>query len=79
MAQLVSELEDRDIVERIPDPSDGRARLVQLTSEGRARVKTALTQIAAIEQEWNRRWHRAGLRGNLRTALEAALREKDDR
>ena len=75
MAQLVSELEERDIVERVADPSDGRARLVRLTDEGRERVKTALNQIAIIEKEWNRRWRRAGLHGDLRVALETALRE----
>jgi DNA-binding MarR family transcriptional regulator len=73
MAQLVSELEDRGIVERVADPSDRRARLVRLTDEGRERVKAALKQIAVIEKEWNRRWRRAGLRGDLRAALEAAL------
>jgi DNA-binding MarR family transcriptional regulator len=51
MAQLVAELEERGIVERIADPSDGRARLVRLTDEGHARVKTALKQIAVIEEK----------------------------
>ncbi len=75
MAKLVSELEERGIVERTPDPSDGRAKLVRLTAEGRERVRTALTQIAAIEEQWNRRWQSAGLRGDQRMALEGALRE----
>jgi DNA-binding MarR family transcriptional regulator len=77
MAQLVTELEERGIVERVADPSDGRARLVRLTDEGREIVRAALKQIAAIEDKWRRRWRRAGLHGDPRAALEAALREEE--
>src|SRR3712207_4980460 len=35
MGELVSELEERGLVARVPDPSDGRARLIQLTDDGR--------------------------------------------
>jgi DNA-binding MarR family transcriptional regulator len=73
MAQLVGELEERGIVERVPDTSDGRARLVRLTGDGRQRVKVALRQIAVIEEKWMDRWRRAGLRGDPRAALEVAL------
>jgi DNA-binding MarR family transcriptional regulator len=76
MGQLVAELEQRGVVERVVDPSDGRARLVRLTDDGREIVRAALQQIAAIEQKWRRRWRRAGLQGDPRTALEAALREE---
>ena len=79
MAQLANELEERGIVERVPDPSDGRARLVRLTDEGRERTRAALEQIAAIEDKWRERWRRAGLRGDPRAALDAALREEDTR
>lgn len=76
MAQLVTELEERGIVERVADPSDGRARLIRLTDDGREIVRAALRQIAAIEEKWRRRWRRAGLQGDPRSALEAALREE---
>src|SRR2546425_12933772 len=56
MTQLVTELEERGIVERVADPSDGRARLVRLTDDGRKRVRAALEQIAAIEAKWRGRW-----------------------
>lgn len=75
MAQLVHELEERGIVERRPDPSDGRARLIRLTEDGRVIVRAALKQIAAIEANWCERWQRGGLQGDPRTALEAALAE----
>ncbi|SRR6266540_2091666 len=78
MAQLVTELEERGIVERAADPSDGRARLVRLTDPGRERVRGALRHIDAIEEKWRRRWQRAGLKGDPRMALEAALREEGE-
>lgn len=79
MGELVTELEQRGVVERIPDPSDRRARLVRLTDEGRVIMRAALREITAIERTWSRRWQQAGLDGDLRTALEAALNESDSR
>jgi DNA-binding MarR family transcriptional regulator len=38
VARLVSDLEAKKIVERVPSPSDGRAVLVRLTPTGRRRV-----------------------------------------
>jgi DNA-binding MarR family transcriptional regulator len=43
--QLISKLEARGMVERRPDPYDGRSRLVYLTEEGR-RVQQALIALA---------------------------------
>ncbi len=79
MAQLVAELQQRGIVERIPDPTDGRARLIHLTDEGRQRVKIALRHITAIEKQWTQRWRDAGLQGDPRAALETALRHAEER
>ena len=76
MGQLVAELEERGIVERVADPSDGRARLVRLTAAGRDVVRAAVREIAAIEDKWSRRWRAAGLEGDVRAALEFALREE---
>jgi DNA-binding MarR family transcriptional regulator len=77
MAQLVCELEERGIVERVADPVDGRARLVRLTADGRQRVRVARREIAEIEKKWIDRWRRAGLKGDPRQVLEAGLRETD--
>ena len=52
MGELVRTLEARGYVERVADPHDGRARLVRLTAKGRQMVRTALAEIAAIEQDW---------------------------
>jgi DNA-binding MarR family transcriptional regulator len=38
MAQTLSELETAGLIERRPDPGDGRRNQIELTQEGRARV-----------------------------------------
>ena len=73
MGELIDTLERRGYVERRPDPGDGRARLVCLTAKGREMVRVALREIGAIEAQWTQAWEAAGLRSDLRTALEQAL------
>lgn len=73
VGEVVSELERRGYVERIPDPTDKRARLVSLTARGRDLVRAAVGHITDIEREWGERWKSAGLRGDLRAALLAGL------
>jgi DNA-binding MarR family transcriptional regulator len=73
MGELVSILERNGYVERRPDPSDRRARLVCHTDKGRALVRQAIREIAEIEADWLERCARAGLGGDLREALQAAL------
>ena len=70
---MVDLLVRRGYVERVPDPEDGRARLVVLTAAGKDLVRSAVRVIASIEQEWTARWEAAGLRGDVRAALTAAL------
>jgi DNA-binding MarR family transcriptional regulator len=77
MAELVRVLEQRDYVKRRPDPSDRRARLVQLTAKGRRAVRQAIAEIAVIEEEWRERLARAGLEADPRELLEASLREEE--
>ena len=76
MGELIDTLEQRGYVERRPDPADGRARLVCFTNKGRQMARTALREIDAIEAEWTRSWTDAGLRSDLRHALEYALAQK---
>jgi DNA-binding MarR family transcriptional regulator len=55
VSRLVSELEAAGLVERVPDPEDGRATLAQLTPAGRAaRRKAAPVYLEGIEQHFNR-------------------------
>ena len=76
VAEVVADLERRGYAERLADPSDGRARLIRLTDDGRELVRAGLREIAAIEEKWMRRWREAGLEGDLHAAFEAGLREE---
>ena len=58
---------------RVPDPADGRAKLVRLTESGSGLVRTAVAVIAEIEAEWLQRLADHGLGDDLRTALHGAL------
>ncbi|HEX2916556.1 MAG TPA: MarR family transcriptional regulator [Chloroflexia bacterium] len=49
---LVTAMEERNYVERIPDPEDGRAKLVRLTEKGQAAAAAGRSIIQSIEQEW---------------------------
>jgi DNA-binding MarR family transcriptional regulator len=77
MSELVAILERRGYLERRPDPSDARARLVCLTPEGKKLARIARAEIEAIDAEWTKRWQRAGMTANLREVLESALAEAE--
>jgi DNA-binding MarR family transcriptional regulator len=77
VGEVVTELVRRGYVERIPDPTDKRARLVSLTDRGRDLVRAAVQHIADIEREWGDRWRAGGLRGDMRAALLAGLADAD--
>lgn len=66
---LVDRLEQVGYVERVPDPDDGRARLIRLTAKGRKVVPAARVGEAEVEQEWTRLLGRRRL-ASLRGALE---------
>ena len=50
---LVNDLERLGYVERIPDPADGRAKLVCLTKRGARAQEEARKIVADIEQDWS--------------------------
>jgi DNA-binding MarR family transcriptional regulator len=66
--ELVDQLQRRGFVERVADPSDGRARLVRLAARGRAAVARAAPVVAAVEAEWT-----AHLGPETMAALRSAL------
>ena len=73
---LVDQLERAGYVVRVPDPADGRAKLIRLGPRGLEAARVAEGAIAALEREWEqhlgaRRW------SQLRAAL-VALREVCD-
>jgi DNA-binding MarR family transcriptional regulator len=49
---LVDQLERTGYVERVPDPTDGRARLVCVTARGALAATHANAVVARVEAEW---------------------------
>jgi DNA-binding MarR family transcriptional regulator len=66
--ELVDQLERRGYVERVPDPRDGRARLVRVAQRGLAAAALAAPVVAAVEAEWT-----AHLGAESMAALRSAL------
>ena len=75
MMLLVDELEERGYVRRVPDPEDGRAKLVRLTARGRNYVAEARRAMAAVESRARRElgWRRFAA---FRAALEELVGEE---
>jgi DNA-binding MarR family transcriptional regulator len=55
VGEFVCDLEARGYVERVPDPADGRAKIIRLTERGSEAKSTALEIFAEIESEWAER------------------------
>jgi len=55
MAELVDDLESLGYVQRQPDPSDRRAKLVGLTPSGWRAIRTGRAIIEHIEHDWGSR------------------------
>lgn len=51
VAQLVRDLEAMEVVERVPDPIDGRARLVRFTDLGQQDILDGFGVLAGIEAD----------------------------
>jgi len=51
-AFLVDQLERAGYVERVPDPADGRARLVRVAERGLRSVEASRSIVAEVEAEW---------------------------
>ena len=68
MAELVLHLERLGYVERVPDPSDRRAKLVRATPKGRQLYAIAREIVAEIEADWTKRLGKTKMR-QLRVLL----------
>jgi DNA-binding MarR family transcriptional regulator len=68
MAALVAHLESNGYVERVADPSDRRAKLVQATARGQDVYAIAREFVEELEAEWAERIGRAKM-SHLRTLL----------
>lgn len=69
MAELVAHLERHGYVERIPDPDDGRAKLVRSTRRGGQVFAVARELVSEVEQELSARLGTAKM-ARLRALLE---------
>lgn len=49
---LVDQLERSGYVERVPDPRDGRARLIRVAARGARGVAASRRIVAEVEREW---------------------------
>ena len=54
VSQTIAELELMDVVETIPDPSDGRARLARFTEKGKLGIMQGLGVLRELEVEMER-------------------------
>lgn len=73
---LVDQLQAAGYVRRVPDPSDARARLVQIAERGAAVIALARVAEAEVEAEWTAHLGERAT-GQLRDAL-TRLREITD-
>src|SRR5919197_5610206 len=62
MAELVAHLERHGYVERVPDPSDRRAKLVRTTAKGQELHTIARAFVAELEGRWAERIGKAKMR-----------------
>lgn len=70
LGRLVAELESFGYLERIPDPTDGRAKLVRLSARGREITRVAEGIIMRIEADWARQIGEAGYTDLRRRLIE---------
>ncbi len=52
MGQIINELEELGYVERIPDPLDRRAKIVQFTKKGRSFIQSSVTVGQTVEKRY---------------------------
>jgi DNA-binding MarR family transcriptional regulator len=79
MTELVEYLERRGYIERLPDPSDGRAKLVRLTRSGKKLSAKGDEIMDRIDAGWEARLGKRRLRdmrSALRDVLESYSRQK---
>ena len=75
VGEVTTDLEQRGYVERVPDPSDGRAKIIRLTERGHDARALGYDLIDGIEREWTERFGAERVAA-LREALEAITAEQ---
>ena len=56
VGEAVAELERKGYLERVPDPEDGRAKIIKLTARGVDAAHTGRRLFKEIEDEWGERY-----------------------
>ena len=77
VGEFVDELEGYGYVERVPDPLDGRAKIIRLTARGRDARQAALRIFDDMEREWAERFGERRI-AEMREVLEALSAERDE-
>ena len=75
VGEVTNELVQRGYVERVPDPSDGRAKIIRLTARGHEAQALGRDVIDEIEREWAQRFGTDRIAA-LRETLEAVTAER---
>jgi DNA-binding MarR family transcriptional regulator len=77
-SELVNELEALGFLERLPDPTDGRAKLITPTTRGRRMLQAAAEGIEGLEERWRAQCP-AGTFDDALNTLDHLLRELESR
>ena len=74
VGEVASDLEKLGYIERVPDPSDGRAKIIRLTERGREAQTIGRGLIDEIERDWAERFgaERIAVLRSLLEDIEAA-------
>jgi DNA-binding MarR family transcriptional regulator len=75
VGEVTSDLEGRGYLERVADPSDGRAKIIRLTPRGREAYTIGRQLIDELEREWAERYGEERVAA-LRDALEAVTGQR---
>jgi DNA-binding MarR family transcriptional regulator len=75
VGEVTNDLEQLGYVERVPDPSDGRAKIIRLTARGHEAQALGWDLIGEIEREWAERFGAERIAA-LRGTLEAVTAER---
>jgi DNA-binding MarR family transcriptional regulator len=72
VGEVVSELEEIGYVERVPDPSDGRAKTITLTGRGLAVWEMGYDAIGSVQERWGEKFGRKRVREMIELLIEIA-------
>jgi DNA-binding MarR family transcriptional regulator len=75
VGEMVSDLEERGYLERVPDPGDRRAKVISLTERGVRAYLYGRGLIDELEREWAERYGEERIAA-LRDALEAVVGDR---